>query len=50
MVRELVVYTAAVDVKLLSAVFYGYGGAFYMPSGITVAPRAVPLKLLIFKL
>ena len=49
-VRECVVNTAAVNVKVLTEVLHGDAGALNMPAGVTNAPGTVPLKLLIVKL
>ena len=45
-VREGVVYAAAVDIEPLAEIFERYCRAFDMPAGITDAPRAFPFQLL----
>ena len=49
-VRECVVNTAAVEVKIFSQMLHAYAGALDMPAGISHSPRTVPFKLLIVKL
>ena len=46
MVRECIIYAAAVYVKIFAEILQTDRRAFDMPAGITHAPRTVPLKLL----
>ena len=50
MVREGVVYSSAMDVKVFAEVLSRNAGAFDMPTGISYSPGRIPLKLLILKL
>ena len=48
--RESIVDSAAVNVKVFAEVLHGDAGALDVPSGITRAPGGFPLESLIFKL
>ena len=50
MVRESIVYTAAMYVKVFAKIFERYTSAFYMPAGVARSPRGIPLERLILKL
>lgn len=50
MVRESIVYAAAMYVKVFAKVFERYTSAFYMPAGVARSPRGIPLERLILKL
>ena len=50
MVRESIVYTAAMYVKVFAQIFQRYARAFYMPAGVARSPRGIPLERLILKL
>ena len=49
-VRECVVDTAAVKVKIFTKMLHADAGAFNVPAGISHTPGAFPFKLLIVKL
>ena len=49
-VGECVVNTAAVNVKVTAKMLYADSGTLNVPTGVTVTPGAVPLKLLVVKL
>src|SRR5574344_192026 len=40
--RENIINAAAVNIKIFSEIFHTYATAFYVPSGISHSPRAVP--------
>ena len=48
-VRECIVYAAAVQVKVFAIVFHGDTGALDVPSRITDAPRGIPFQGLVLK-
>ena len=48
--RERIVHTAAVQVKILAVVLHGDAGALDMPAGIPHAPGRIPFERLILKL
>ena len=50
MVRECVVDTTTVNVKIFSDKLGCYAGALNVPTGVTDTPRRILLKLLIVKL
>ena len=50
MVGERVVNSTAMDINALAKIFHTDARALDMPAGVTDAPRAIPLKLLIVKL
>ena len=49
-VREGIVYAAAMYVKVFAQIFQRYARAFYMPAGVARSPRGIPLERLILKL
>ena len=49
MMREHIIYTAAVNIKILATVLLGYAGALNMPAGIADAERRIPFQLLRIK-
>ena len=50
MVGELIVYAAAVDIKVFTEVLHRNARAFDMPSGISHSPGRLPLEFLIVEL
>ena len=50
MVGECVIYSTAVDIKILAEMLSCNAGALDMPTGITKAEGGLPLKLLIVEL
>ena len=50
MMREDIVYAAAVNIQMLAEILKSNAGALNVPARITYAPGAVPLKSLILKL
>ena len=50
MVRECIVNTAAVNVKILAQILQADTGALNVPAGITNTPGRIPFERLVFKL
>ena len=48
--RESVINSAAVDIKILAKMLSRNTGAFDMPTGIAYSKRRIPFKLLVVKL
>ena len=47
--REDIVNTAAMNIKVFAEIFHAYAAALNVPAGVTDAPRAVPFQLLLVK-